>query len=178
MCGAQVAIVEKMELNQTWLRLQQTKMDAQYGLSLCDWQISRVDKTVSSRRCGTVVALASYTMIGSFCATNGTWLWAWANPALQSDVTMDQQQTLKCVQQVELALLAQPVLLVNELPCLWQDQANVAPYAQRVQTAVDRLVSMAAHSLGGMGVQCYVNPTRKLIGWVVLHKIYAPVVST
>lgn len=178
MCGAQGAIVEKMELSQTWLRRQQTKMDAQYGLSLCDWQLSQVDKTVTYRRHGTVVAVAPFTMIGSFCGHNGTWLWSWANPAIHRDVTMNQQQTLACVQQVGMTNLAQPMLQVAELPDLWQDRTQITRYEQQMCTAVGRLVSMAAHSLGGMGVQCYVNPTRKLIGWVVLHKIYAPVVST
>lgn len=177
MCGARAGAAAVMEFCQTWLRGQQHGLDAQYGLSRCDWQLSQVDKTVTYRRHGTVVAVAPFTMIGSFCAHNGTWLWAWANPAIHRDVTMNQQQTLACMQQVGMANLAQPILHVNEFPDLWQDQGHVSPYAQQVHTAVGRLVSMAAYSLGGVGVQCYVNPAHKVIGWVVLTHVYVPVES-
>ena len=100
MRGARAGAAEMMEFCQMWLRGQQQGLDAQYGLSRCDWQLSQVDKTVTYRRHGTVVAVAPFTMIGSFCGHNGTWLWSWANPAIHRDVTMNQQQTLACVQQV------------------------------------------------------------------------------
>lgn len=177
MRGARAGAAEMMEFCQTWLRGQQQGLDAQYELSRCDWQLSQVDKVVTYRRHGTVVAVAPFTMIGSFCAHNGTWLWAWANPAIHREVTMNQQQTLACVQQVGMTNLAQPVLQVNELSGLWQDQSQVTHYAQRVHTAVGRLVSMAAYSLGGVGVQYYVNPAQKVIGWVVLNHVYLPVES-
>jgi hypothetical protein len=169
---------EVMEFCQTWLRGQQQGLDAQYGLSRCDWQLSQDDKLVTYRRHGTVVAVAPFTMIGSFCAHNGTWLWAWANPAIHREVTMDQQQTLACMQQVGMTYLAQPVLYVNEFPSLWQDEElHPTYYPQRMHTAVGRLVSMAAYSLGGVGVQYYINRAQHVMGWVVLNHVYLPVES-
>jgi hypothetical protein len=177
MHGVRAGAAEMMEFCQMWLRGQQQGLDAQYGLSRCDWQLSQVDKTVTYRRHGIVVAVAPFTMIGSFCGHNGTWLWSWANPAIHRDVTMNQQQTLACVQQVGMMNLAQPMLQVAELPALWQDRTQVTRYEQQMCTAVGRLVSMATYSLGGVGVQCYVNPAQKVIGWVVLNHVYVPIAS-
>jgi hypothetical protein len=73
--------------------------------------------------------------------------------------------------------LAQPMLQVAELPDLWQDRTQVTRYEQQMCTAVGRLVSMATYSLGGVGVQCYVNPAQKVIGWVVLTHVYLPIAS-
>jgi hypothetical protein len=38
-------------------------------------------------------------------------------------------------------------------------------------------VSMSAYSLGGIGVQCYVNHTQNVMGWAVLNHVYLPVES-
>jgi hypothetical protein len=168
---------EMMEFCDTWLRGQQQGLESQYGLSRCEWQLSQDDKLVTYRRHGRVVAVATFTMIGSFCAHNGTWLWAWANPAIHREITMNQQQTVACMQQVGMTYLAQPVLHVDNLPSLWQGRAHATRYEQRMQTAILRLVSMSAYSLGGIGVQCYVNHTQNVMGWAVLNHVYLPVES-
>lgn len=177
MCGVRVGAAEMMEFCQMWLRGQQQGLEAQYGLSHCDWYLSQSDKLVTYRRHGSVVAVATFTMIGSFCAHNGTWLWAWANPVIHREVTMNQQQTLACVQRVGMTHLAQPVLNVPTIPSLWQDQTYITHYNQQMRTAVARLVSLAAYGLGGVGVQCYVNYPQNVIGWAVLNHVYVPVES-
>ncbi|NBU63880.1 MAG: hypothetical protein EBS29_05185 [Chloroflexia bacterium] len=177
MDGARVGAAEMMEFCHTWLRGQQQGLDAQYGLSHCEWQLSQDDKLVTYRRHGSVVAVAPFTMIGSFCAHNGTWLWAWANPAIHRDITMNQQQTVACMQQIGMTHLARPVIQVDSVPSLWQGRVHAAAYEQRMQTAILRLVSIAAYSLGGMGVQSYVNHAQRVMGWVVLNHVYLPVDS-
>ena len=162
---------------QQWLRGQQQQLEAQYGLAVCDWEISQETGLVTYQRAGRVVLRATYVMIGSYCAPNGTWLWAWANPAVNRSYAINPQQTLMCAQRVGALGLAQPLVALHEQSILWQDCHPADAHTHVTGTAIGRLVSMMTHAANGIGVQYYLNPATKTMGWVALQCIYQPVES-
>lgn len=173
--GAGVSVL--LHEYQQWLRGQQQQLEAQYGLDVCDWEISQETGLVTYRRGGRVVVRATYVMIGSYCALNGTWLWAWANPAVNRSYAIHPQQTLMCAQRVGALGLAQPLVSLQEYAILWQDCHVTDSRTHVTSTALGRLVSMMAHVANGIGVQYYRNPATKTMGWVALQCIYQPVES-
>lgn len=162
---------------QSWLRGQQQRLEAQYDLATCDWEISQESGLITYRRAGHVVMRATYAMLGSYCADNGTWLWAWANTSIKREYAIAPQQTVQCAQHVGVLGLAQPLVALHDWSILWQDCVPQATAAMLTETAVRRLVSMAAYGTNAIGVQYYLNKTHKTMGWVMLRYVYRPVES-
>ena len=162
---------------QLWLRGRQQQLETQYDLATCDWEISQENGLVTYRRAGRVVMRATYVMIGSYCALNGTWLWAWANPTIKHEYAVAPYQTMVGAQRVGMLGLAQPLVTLQDCAMLWQDCVPSATSAIATQTAVGRLVSMMAYMTNGVGVQYYVNHANKTMGWLALQRIYPSVES-
>lgn len=162
---------------QLWLRGQQQQLETRYDLASCDWEISQENGFVTYRRAGQVVLRATYAMIGSYCALNGTWLWAWANPAIKREYAIAPHQTQVCAQRVGAPGLAQPMVTIQDWSILWQDSMPPTTSALATGTAVGRLVSLTTYMAQGIGVQYFVNTTTKTIGWVSLQRIYPSVES-
>lgn len=162
---------------QLWLRGQQQQLEMRYALAACDWEISQENGFVTYRRAGRVVLRATYVMIGSYCALNGTWVWAWANPTIKREYAVAPQQTLICAQRVGALGLAQPVVTIQDWSVLWQDNLSATTHSLDTGTAVGRLVSLMTYMSNGIGVQYYVNASTKTIGWVSLQCIYSSVES-
>ena len=168
------AILEESRL---WLRGRQQQLEATYGLAGCDWEISQADGVITYRRRNRVVIRATYVMIGSYCAANDTWLWAWANPTVNRAYAIDADHTLASAQQVGVMGLAQPLVTIQQVPALWYDEESTMERRHQTHTVVGQLVGLMTRIAGGVGVQYYLNPTTKTIGWVALRRIYAPVES-
>jgi hypothetical protein len=162
---------------QQWLRDRQHALEGVYRLSQCDWALSQDDGVVTYRRDEVITAIATFSMIGSYCADNGTWLWAWANPAIDRAHSIPQAQCAAWASDTGLSEFAQPVFRVTECPELWSDAVPQWELAQASRTTVDRIASMAAYSVGALGVHYYTNPHLHVIGCAVLRHIYLPVRS-
>lgn len=166
-----------LEASRLWLRGQQQQLEATYELGSCDWEISQTDGLVTYRRHERVVMRATYVMLGSYCSANDTWLWAWANPTVNRAYAIAPNQTIASAQQVGVMGLAQPLVTIRHVPALWRDDASVAERRHATHTVIGQLVGLMTRMAGGVGVQYYLNPATKTIGWVALRRIYAPVES-
>lgn len=162
---------------QRWLRGRQRELEQAYQLSRCDWRLSQDEGTVTYHRHGQTVAVATVKMIGSFCASNATWLWAWANPAIERQLCIAPQQIAHWAQVVGLSSVTEAMIAVPHLPALWADRAQAWQFEAMSQTAVSRLVSLVAFHTVGLGVHYYTNQQRDVIGGAVITGIYRPVQS-
>lgn len=162
---------------QQWLRGRQNQLEGTYELSRCEWAISQDEGIVTYRRAGKITAIATFSMIGSYCAENGTWLWAWANPAIDRVHSIPRAQCAAWAADTGLIALAQPVFQVTECPELWADSVPMWERTQASRTSIDRLASLATYAVGGLGVQYYTNPHHHVIGCAVLKCVYVPACS-
>jgi len=169
--------VKALDGYQRWLRGRQRELEQAYQLSRCDWCLSQDAGTVTYHRHGQTVAVATVKMIGSFCASNATWLWAWANPAIERQLCIAPQQIAYWSQVIGLTSVAEAMLEVPQLPALWADQAQSWQFEVMTQTTVSRLVSLVAFHAAGLGVHYYTNQYRNVIGGAVITGIYRPVQS-
>ena len=160
---------------QQWLSKRQHQLEGAYQLSQCEWSLSQDDGVVTYRREGIITAIATFSMIGSYCADNGTWLWAWANPAIDRVHSIPRDQCASWAADTGLTELAQPVFCVTECPELCDDRGSLWEQNLASRTSIDRLASMAAYAVDGLGVQYYTNPQHRVIGCVVLTCVYVPV---
>ncbi len=170
--------VVALDIYQRWLRGRQRELERAYKLSRCDWRLSQDDGTVTYMRHGQMVAVATIKMIGSFCTSNSTWLWAWANPAIDVEYAVAPQQIAKWAQVVGCNSVTKAVIDVPHLPVLWADRAQAWQVEAMSQTAISRLVSLVAFHSIGLGVHYYTNRQRTVIGGAVITGIYRPVRSS
>ncbi len=169
--------VVALDIYQRWLRGRQRELEQAYQLSRCDWRLSQDAGTVTYTRHGQAVAVATVKMIGSFCASNATWLWAWANPAIERQLSVAPHQIAQWAGMVGIQSVTEAVIDVPKLPALWADQAHAWQFEAMSQTAVSRLVSLVAFHTVGLGVHYYTNRERTVLGGAVITGIYRPVRS-
>lgn len=169
--------VTALDSYQRWLRGRQRELEQAYQLSRCDWRLSQDEGTVTYYRHGQTVAVATVKMIGSFCASNATWLWAWANPAIARPLSVAPQQIAQWAQVVGITSVTEAMIAVPHLPALWADRAQAWQFEAMTQTAVSRLVSLVAFHTVGLGVHYYTSQQQDVIGGAVITGIYRPVRS-
>ncbi len=162
---------------QQWLRGRQSELEGTYQLSQCEWSLSQDEGIVTYRQAGKITAIATFSMIGSYCADNGTWLWAWANPAIDRGHAIPRDRCASWATDTGLTEFALPVFRVTECPELWADSVPIWEFTKASRTSIERIASMAVYSMGGLGVQYYTNPQHHVIGCAVLKCVYVPAYS-
>lgn len=172
MCEMEGQGVVALDIYQRWLRGRQRELERAYQLSRCDWRLSQDEGTVTYTRHGQAVATATVKMIGSFCTSNATWLWAWANPAIDAQLSVAPQQIAHWAHMVGYHSMTKAVIDVPQLPVLWADRAQAWQVEAMSQTAISRLVSLVAFHTVGLGVHYYTNRQRTVIGGAVITGIY------
>lgn len=166
-----------LDVYQRWLRGRQRELERGYQLSRCDWQLSQDEGTVTYMRHGRTVAVATVKMIGSYCASDATWLWAWANPAIDKSISIAAQQIADWAAVAGCHSVTKAILQVPHTPFLWADRAQSWQFEAMSQTAVSRLVSLVTFHATGLGVHYYTNRQRTVIGGAVITGIYRPAQS-
>jgi hypothetical protein len=156
---------------QQWLTQQQQQLEATYQLAGCQWEIQQDTGTITYWRERRAVAVARVVMLGSYHIPKSTWMWAWANPSVNTTYALPEQQMMAISKVLAMRQLVAPVIAVAQTPVLWRDQQHDQANAGRV--AVARLVSVAAYQIRGDGVHFF--RTRHGIGAAALQHVYRPV---
>lgn len=162
---------------QTWLERRHQQLEGAYGLSQCEWELSQDEQVVRYRRNGVVQVVATYRFIGSYSAQNGTWLWAWANPAIDRALQIQRSECVAWAHDTGLDEFSHPAFTVTDCPELWRDTAASWEHQQLSQTTISRIASMVTYAIDGLGVLYYTVPGQHVVGCVALTQIYTPVRS-
>ena len=156
---------------QQWLTHQQRSLESTYHLAGCQWEMQQDTGTITYWRQRRTVAVARLVMLGSYHVAKATWMWAWANPSVNTAYALPEQQMTAISKVLAMHQLAAPVIAVPHTPVLWRDQQR--DHADVGRVAVARLVSVATYQSRGDGVHFF--RTRHGIGAAALQHVYRPV---